>query len=356
MQRAKPRLAQWTGRGALASGKRFLNWTGDSREVAEKIKRTKSILKIVVKNKDQFSHISEWVDHHQRIVGLENLIIFDNGSKDDRVLDLLDSISDRATVCQFEGYHNDIHRKAMFPRLFDALMQSSKFYCMIDSDERLSWADTASTMAPLERILDHLADLNPGPCGVVLGVWADNVSGSRSLFRMFETNSRGILGLATGKPLIAGSSEPPDILCHNFQLNLPDIVGIESGNLMVFHMKNLFPEDRLRVNLEKMRQYRRIPPNTADDEAIQMVVDKLRNHEFTGNPLKWAKEINEILREDPRVAPSAPLGGQIGISDNEIIFSDEAFEREYMSFLNSPGLFFSQAMQRRAEKATLEKK
>ncbi len=59
----------------------FYRWDSDRDQILNRL-RSKATLKICVKLVDEPLLIEDWIDHHARIVGIENLIIADNGSTD----------------------------------------------------------------------------------------------------------------------------------------------------------------------------------------------------------------------------------------------------------------------------------
>ena len=127
--------------------RRPLQWDVDSGFICENIRSQKANLKFLVKVKDQPQMLVDWIIHHEKIVGLDNLIIADNMSCSDSLSgDNLDSRIFRI-LFQFTGAHNYIHDQDIFFDLYEAIRSSCDYYVVMDADERFIWTDGAKWLA-----------------------------------------------------------------------------------------------------------------------------------------------------------------------------------------------------------------
>ncbi len=324
----------------------ILNWDTSSEEVCRKIQREHSDFKIVTKTKNERHLLSSWIEHHSGLVGLKNLIIFDNCSTDKDVLALLEEVSDEAVVVKFSGFHNRIHRSAEFSKLYAALSCSSEYFCLIDSDERLVWVENASKLANSADFMHHLKNSNPGSPRVLPGLWVENLWLSHTRFRLYENQTPWPSGLTVGKPILMTSANLPTMVCHNFQLDLDSPEDVRCGRLMVLHLKNLFPKQRERVNLSKLKQYGIINSAMSDDDAISYILELSESNLQSNNAKKWVREIKKLNDVSLQRELSSNIRyGEIEIkSDGSILHASEAQRLSFEEYLFDPGWFLSLAL------------
>ena len=82
------------------------HWNEHREECCRAIAGTKATFKILLKTKDDPFLLERWISHHQRIVGPDNIIIFDNMSTNPAVLYLYEKCRDTVRVIRFPGRHN----------------------------------------------------------------------------------------------------------------------------------------------------------------------------------------------------------------------------------------------------------
>ena len=310
----------------------MMMWDEQRTVVCNRIARHGSTMKIVIKTKDDPFFLARWVEHHSAIVGLENLIIFDNCSNDDRVLALYSDIESRATVVSFSGYADRIHRYEQFTELYDALRASTEFYSFIDTDEALVWARPDGTYLADQRILSELRSL-PSP-KVVPGVWLENVRGYNDRFQMNLEVGHLQIGLRAGKPVFSATTEVKGMLNHNFQVEsslMPDDI---RTNLLVLHRKWLSSSQRIASNLLKLRAYKWLK----QDESIYRVLETDPDHEPPGNTRNFIREIQTLYRE-PQVETSEndPLSrNHVILSDGKLTFGSDRQSETFVAFLTQP--------------------
>lgn len=205
-----------------------------------------TLLKIVLKAKDEPYLIDAWITHHAAIVGYDNLIILDCGSKEPAYLEKLAGYASRILVLDYRGYYDHIHATRSNADFFRLLATNCRYLTILDADEFL-FARTGELFSG-QFVKPVLRARNlPMFCGI----WITATAGADGLTNACSIDvSPGMLssGAVAGKA-IARHDVVFDIghLGHN--LHVPSVlpfVGTEAfGELLVLHLKNL-PREMMR--------------------------------------------------------------------------------------------------------------
>lgn len=320
-------------------------WDRDRARICERIRGTAAPLKIVLKTKNEREFLRPWIALHARIAGPGNLLVFDNGSTDPEVLAVLRDFAETGVVARFGGFHNDLHRPAAYPELYEALRQSCDYFAILDTDEFLAWMDDdGARHLPPEAILGRLRALPPQE--VVLGLWLDNYRGYDDRFILFRGDIPVPAGLTTGKSLIASAAPLPRVVCHNFQLDTLALTAAKAGNLLVRHMKRLLPAQRVRANLEKLRQYRFLAAGEGLDRVLATALEDLP----PGNVRLWVREIQALSSgtAPPPDQAARLLKGHLRLDPGgEAQFGTERERRNLRRYLDDPGAVMAEALEQR---------
>lgn len=273
---------------------RLREWESERDDICEDIRRLHSVVKIVLKTKDDHYFLQEWIDHHSNIVGRQNIVIFDNGSTDPRVFAIYDSNPDVIKVF-YRGFHNNIHNLEIFPELYGALRGSADWFAVLDTDERLitfdgerHWADQT-----LLEFLSANADVNAIP-----GVWMHNITGSSSIFTCGQSIDRLTHELAWGKPIIGANAPIKGFLNHNVQVNDEVWQGRVCRGLFVLHLADLHPEQRILSNMNKLVARKFV----GDRAEVEVALSK----EITED---MDPKIGDYVREIRRAVEAVRAGG-----------------------------------------------
>lgn len=323
----------------------FLHWEQSAAEICHQIRRKHTTLKILLKTKNERDFLKKWVDHHAAIAGIEGLVIFDNGSTDPDVLDFLLSIRSHATVAQFGGFHNDFHRFKKFGPLYEAVRASSDYFIVLDTDEFMCWVDESCQALSQSAIADAIRRLPPQE--IVIGSWVNNRDGDAERFTLFQSDGRYPSGLGSGKSLFSSTCTLRGTLCHNFQLEGPDLERAVSGNLLVLHMKALLPRQRIRANLEKLRQYKFL----SSSDGLEKVLSTEWKNRPKGNVRQWIKEIQHWSQASIRLneMPSAITAGQVIIRHGQpVVFFSQEDKSRFLAYMKSPGRALMEVLEERA--------
>jgi hypothetical protein len=280
----------------------ILQWDKNQSEIVDRLK-SGSKLKICCKTLSEPEFVKEWVDHHSSIVGLDNLIIADNGSTDDATLDVYASLGPEITIFQFSGSHNDIHWHPRFLPLFDRLRQTVDFFTFIDVDERLVWIDHDKWSAD-RQIVDFLQD----PKVIYPTTWIINAIGRTNRFTLLDTERRRIFlnNLKWGKPIFPHELIGTQPGIHNVQYNGSRFAEERSNHLFLLHLTQ-FPDQRIAANVRKLANRKLI-----DHSIDPILIPKM---DFSKHPdptvLRFQREIEEML---------AYLNGDQAIPNKEFEF------------------------------------
>ena len=198
-------------------GENLPRWDADRVAFCSRIerKRIRSPIKIVLKTKDDPFLIERWIKHHIKIVGGENLIIFDNMSDDPRVLSIYRKYRDEIDIIRFSDlHHNNVHHTSTYGDLYRSLANSSEYFIFLDTDEYLILFENDRYYDD-DRILTFVMDNRD--FDLFPATWLLNANWSSVQFYC-GTQPRDLADhLACGKPLIRSAKIPPGYVNHNFQ-------------------------------------------------------------------------------------------------------------------------------------------
>lgn len=243
-------------------------WHDDSAAIARAIRATRAPFKIVLKTRNDPIFLQDWIDHHAALVGPQALVIADNMSDDPQVLDILARAARTSCVFRFDGFHNDLHDRAKYPDLFAALIDSSHWITLLDTDERLIWMEPNGDWLADARVLDRLAahaDLPALP-----GVLIDNFARQADRF-ILRPGDEGLESLIRwGKPVLnTAAPVGPGHKCHNIQFERRLFMHDAPAQFFQLHLLNLIPQQRLRANREKLVKRGFFPPGVTDQEIAR---------------------------------------------------------------------------------------
>ncbi len=302
----------------------LLNWNTDATFVCDLIKAHSSFFKIGVKTKDDHDGIRAWIEYYSAIVGLENLLIFDNMSTDQDTQEFYRSLSGKVMVIQYAGFHNYIHATAIFHLLYETLAKSCEMFAFFDTDERLVLFVDGEYFCKKEisNFLEYRGQFAAFPC-----TWLDNAVSSTTVFNCGSGLAKLEWGLAWGKPILRTSVATNGIIMHNIQLPTDHYTPTTPLNLFCLHLKNLDPQRRIQVNVLKLVARGFIPANSSIDEILHSSITKVTDPSI----LTYLNEIRRMMAVDPRTV-SQMTSGRIELLPGHRIgwFSDQerlAFEQ-----------------------------
>lgn len=303
----------------------ILQWDLDQKEILSRL-RNPSRLMLCCKTLSEPEMVKEWIEHHRKIVGSENLIIADNGSSDAASHAVYESYREAVTIFQFSGPHNDIHWHPRFKPFYDRIRELSELFSFIDVDERLIWIDQGKWSAD-QQILSRLKE-----DGVIYpATWLINAIGSLTRFTLLDTERRPILSnnLRWGKPILPVSMVGAQPGIHNVQYVGNRFSSECAGRLFLLHLTQ-FPEQRITANIKKLAN-RGVVDSTVDQEAIPTM-------DFKSFPdktvLRFQNEIAEMvayLKGDDSIKVKEKNTLEL-LNDGSIVYSNEEAQNLFSQF------------------------
>ncbi len=213
-------------------------------------------LKIVVKTKNDSFFLRSWIDHHSRIVGIENLIIVDNFSDSADTLKIYNDYR-HLLILQHSYYFNAIHDREKFSEFYHFLESTCTHYLFIDTDEFLTYFDCKTGFDPLNvtKFVRDNADEK-----VICTLWGQALPSEqdKSAFDYrkdpvkvffpdyFEQFIKG------GKPIFKSNYTPNKLAIHSSQVN-PNDISPQRIRLLLVHLKNYNARARVKVIFDKIK-------------------------------------------------------------------------------------------------------
>jgi hypothetical protein len=267
-----------------AGGDDFPHWDANRAEFCARIEKVHSFIKIVLKTKNDPFFIERWIAHHMKIVGPENLIIFDNMSDDSEVLSVYRKYRAQISVVRFAGHYQNVHQTPFFSDLYRSLARSSEYFIFIDTDEYLILMEDSSYYAD-DRILKFVMDNRN--YDLFPSTWLLNANWSPSQFHCGYEPHHLADNLACGKPLIRSNKIPTRYVNHNFQLATLFTPPFKT-NLFLLHLARLFPQQRISANINKLIAEGVVQPGEnpeaiaarydITDEIMELYVGEIREY------------------------------------------------------------------------------
>jgi hypothetical protein len=300
------------------------HWDADRAEFCAEIEKVRSPIKIVLKTRNDPFFIERWIKHHMKIVGPENLIIFDNMSDDPELLAVYGKYRRQLNIVRYSGRHyNEVHHTETYKELYRSLARSSEYFMVLDTDEYLILIEN-DAFYDGDRIVEFVMANRNQP--LLPSTWLWNVNWSSTQFRCGD-NRRLAEDLSCGKPLLRSDSIQSGYVCHNFQLGPGLFKPPLNSNLFLLHLTRLIPQQRISANLNKL-----IGGGVArSGESPESVV--ARTDITDALMLRHVGEIRELLalRERQDLGEAAlPAGSLELMPDGTIGFSSDA-ERNVFS-------------------------
>ena len=308
----------------------MLTWHDNRDAICNTIAQRHAQLKIVLKTKDEDELIEPWIAWHAKICGIENIIIFDNGSTSDKVLDTYARHGGALTVYSYHGFVDAIHNLDAFASLYGALDASCSHFVFLDTDEFLTLIVDGRHCEDAQI----LAFLRAYPeVAVFPGTWLHNCAGSWRRFVVGEDGGHLVGGMRWGKPVRRANVRLFDrVALHNDGIRRLGGPACVKNNFFVLHMTNLEPQRRIRANLNKLVAHGALAPGATVAEALTKDRESFQNP----NVRRYFSEIAELSAR-PATADKADSPLKRGIvelsADGRVIHYSKAQEARFNAFL-----------------------
>lgn len=103
------------------------------------------MLKIALKTKNEGMLLDYWLQYHSRIVGWENIFVFDNTSSDEDTLRIYEKYSSVLKLIQWSDDPLKLHNPSRCPGIYQSIIDNDDCYLiLLDTDEFLTYYDVES--------------------------------------------------------------------------------------------------------------------------------------------------------------------------------------------------------------------
>jgi Glycosyl transferase family 2 len=261
----------------------YVDWQQHGRRLGLQYAPGKdTTLKIVLKVKDDPELLSVWIDYHATLVGYENLIILDTGSKDDRHLQLLSDYRYRVLILNYRRYYDHIHSTQSNRAFFDLLSRNCKYLTILDADEFL--VAHVGGMLSKRHVIPILQSSSRS---AYAATWLQNVSVPTqkcSEYPCFQEIAFSLDPLLLRNGTVAGKSIVHASIIFGVQhlghnLHVKDVVKWLTpdsfGALLVFHLSYLDPLLTRQRLAKHLRSLGVLPVELYDDEEVGQLLARL---------------------------------------------------------------------------------
>jgi len=257
-----------------------------------------TVLKIVLKVKDEPFLLEKWIDYHANIVGFHNIIVMDCGSTDQEHWNIINKYKDRILLFKYDQYYDNLHSSESNRSFFDLISSNCKFLTVLDADEFLFGLSDDSISG--KNVLEILNNTNDG---VVVGTWFNNTDAPIDEFGKIDwhININFCMdyisisdGTFSGKSIVRSDLVfSVKHIGHNLHVpNVIEQITLNSfGKVGIFHMKNLGANiTRLRV-LKHLKSKGVLPDQFNDRETIEpLLYNMLENGKIEGASKYYAQK------------------------------------------------------------------
>jgi hypothetical protein len=313
----------------------------DEDEIVSAICSNNHYCKILLKTVDEPTLLPIWLDHYLKLFDPQQIIIADNGSTDPDVLSIYEDISSDILVFSYSGdktgYHNNIHDRQKFSKLYKAIADSCEFILSVDTDELLFVADEKTWSLDRAR-LRGLMEKSQGKA--ISTTWVHTIHGSLDTFYIGATPERLAWDLRWGKPFIPSSFAEGGVRIHNTQfprsLFDPDV----GADFFLLHLINYSKEQRLRVNKRKLIARAAAKEQDSFEEITARDYAEFRDPTVT----RLVGEISKLLKEQWPSNTSSTLSRFCVrlASDGRVEYSDDVTEKVMTDFRKGFPSFFEE--------------
>jgi len=314
----------------------FMTWPGDSQAFYDAIVQNKATLKIVMKMKDEREFLEPWIRWHADICGEENIIILDNISTDPIVADIYRS-HPKITICRYSGFLDNVHSREIFAAMYEGLAVAADFYTLIDADEFLTLLSSARHHDRF-GVVDFLRAHEQAE--VFPGIWLHNQPGSATRFELGGAcgNIRG--GLLWGKPITRPTTRLfPGTILHNSSAFAPQDGGAVPNNIFVLHLSRMYPERRIRSNVNKLIHHRVLAPGATLTDALA-ISETTQMNRHARNILKETQWLVANPTAWEPIDGALPVGVAELRDDGSVVHSTADQREIFQRFLDDNGAFY----------------
>jgi len=261
----------------------YCDWLSIGRRLGLKYNSSSNtMLKIVLKAKDEPELLEPWIEHHKSLVGLSNLIIVDTGSTNKNYIDKLNSYRNSILILDYKRHYDSLHNPVGNYELFSLLSRNCKYITILDADEFLFFYDGVNLT---KKCYDTL---NQSDVKLYCGTWLFNATlpviskdgciDLNSPVAFYNDENAISKGTFSGKAIMSTSILLDTThLGHNLhhQPNVRYINEKSFGNVVILHLANLGAEITKRRVLAHLKG---MGIEQQDIERFDTAVDFINNY------------------------------------------------------------------------------
>lgn len=214
-------------------------------------------LKIVLKTKNEDFLIASWLEYYKNLVGEENIIVYDDDSTSEYVLDIYKKYKN----IDFRRIPKDfahIDRLHAYRKLHQEMQQTCMYYTILDTDEFLCFFDHTEKTINNAKLLDFI--LNNSHRDAFPTTWIFNLYDGTDFPKLTDVTNFNLqlnkVNIELGKIIASGNGAAGVNIGHNgcAGTHAPKKVKMQAcPELLLLHVNNANWESRIKskINLAK---------------------------------------------------------------------------------------------------------
>ncbi|QIA64455.1 hypothetical protein GT360_13565 [Vibrio astriarenae] len=324
----------------------YNDWLCNGRPLGTAYNRSSnSLLRIILKAKDEPELIEAWLQHHGNLVGYDNIIIMDTGSTSKEYLDILERYKNDVIIFDYKKHYNALHNPKVNRELFELLSISSKYLMVLDADEFLFCFDEGelTSVLPSQMLAESEEE-------IFCGTWLNNLfpaefdlDGKLDLSKSYcfdISGDRIKSGTIAGKSIVKSStSKSLSHIGHNLhsQQNYKLITSNSFGKFFILHFDNLGKE------LTQKRIKKHLATQGFNTELLSLfesgkeLLDYVKKNNFEVPSPRVVKYINSYYYRHELKGESDSIRIDLynGVDDEDVYsLQSLVYNTNWMSFLN----------------------
>jgi hypothetical protein len=212
----------------------------------------KSLLKIILKTKDEEFLLETWIQYYSKLIGVNNIIIFDDHSSSKKVLDIYKKYN--LQVFKRPNHFNsfeEFHHKSKNLNVFKEIENTCEYFAIFDSDEFLCFfdfenerIDNSKLLSFIEQNIDRLAF----PTTWIYNLYSTDLESPKDVVNFsFDLNK---LSFTDGKIIVKSGIEIENIHHNRLCGYKKDIFPLKAcPQLFLLHLNNVNLDYRHKSNI-----------------------------------------------------------------------------------------------------------
>ena len=327
----------------------YRHWLEIGRAKGARFAKCKdTLLKIVLKCKDDTEYIQTWIEYHAQIVGYHNIIVIDCGSNEPRYWEILRQYLGRILILSYPYYYDYIHDFEKNRSFYDLISKNARYIALLDADEFMFGAFEGTVSAHGVSAL-----LASEATSFLAGTWFNNMSQlpiERNELRIddvfgYAADSHWVSwGSTAGKAVIRTDHlESAQHIGHNLtSAGVAGLIDAKSfGKIGVLHINRLSRDIDKKRSLRHLRARGFVSSDLVQDSDIARVLAQRRQ---TPSVLPIdALYISRYLSDE---SPLPPTRKSFRLSLSQLLRGGIPMDESWADFQNFD---FQELVQRRRE-------